>query len=168
MTAQLNQQSDSTQNLRNEQFLLTEYHEAATSYANGVDIGFSTTKTFVAIHGVLLTVQVSPTAGADGLEIVKTIQMVAPVFGMLTSLLLLALISLYFHHLNNCLDRCCQIEALFGGKLFTGNQAVPKQKGPNTGNALYVIAMCAFLLWAILAPWGLWFGGVVQMYQSLS
>jgi len=131
----------------NQDFLLAEYHEAATSYANGVDIGFNTTKTFFAVNGILITLQQTPEELVNNSQIVGYFQTVAPFFGLLTSVILGLFVSLYFKHLDNCRDRCSEIEKIYGGKLFSRNAKVA---GPivNTNNILFIFALFTFCGWA--------------------
>lgn len=139
----------------NTQFLLAEYHEAATSYANGVEIGFSTIKAFLAINGVLITLHQTPLELVNNSEVIQYLQQLAPYFGILLSFILVPFVSLYFKHLNNCLHRCCDIEEIFEGKLFSGNRDVSKTI-LNTKNILFFIAIVPGIMW------------VYSIYLSLS
>lgn len=155
MTTQTKSQREDTIAPPNDQFLFAEYHEAASSYANGVEIGFNTIKAFFAINGVLITIHQTPLSLVADSEIVGYLQDLAPVFGVMVSIILALFIPPYFRHLNNCLRRCCEIEAIYGGKLFNGNQRVADRK-LNTKTVLFFFATVP------LAMWG------YQLYLSLS
>lgn len=127
----------------------TEYHEAATSYANGVEIGFSTTKAFFAINGVLITIHQTPLDLVNNSEVIQYLQSLAPYFGVFVSLILGLFVSLYFKHLNNCLNRCCEIEDMFGGELFSENRKIAG-RFLNTQSILFLFSGAGFSVWLYL------------------
>lgn len=129
-----------------EKFFLAEYHEAAASYANGVEIGFRTNRGFFALNFILFTIQKTPPDIVNNSQIVSYFQTFAPLVGFVASLLYAPFVWLYFKHLDNCLDRCCEIESMFGGQLFTRNRGVPG-KILSTTTALYFFSVVAFVGW---------------------
>lgn len=141
--------------LQHDQFLFIEYSEAATSYANGVEIGIKLMTAFFTINGVLVAINQSPVGLVARSEVAEYLQQLAPVFGVIVSLLLAIFIPAYYRHLDNCLDRCCQIEGLFGGNLFIGNKKISERK-INSKAVLYVSALTPLVLW------------LYQLYLSLS
>ena len=140
----------------NQDFLMIEYQESAKSYSNGVDIGFSMTKYFLAANGVLITMQQAPLELVSSSETAQYLQNIAPLFGVLAGLILACFINLYFNHLGNCLTRCCQIEQNFGGRLFRGNSEVGESK-INTKLVLWFFAIVSLAFWT---------GQLVYVYKS--
>jgi hypothetical protein len=135
------------------EFRLAEYHEAATSSANGVEIGFNSTKAFFAINTALIAIFFSPTDVFANADILLYLQGLAPIFGVISSFILAFLIQPYFGYLDNRLTCCVAIEDIYDGKLFKGNEELGR-RWVDTQRMLFVLAAVTFLVWGY------------QLYQS--
>jgi hypothetical protein len=132
--------------MEDKEFALVEYQKSAEMYSRGVDIGFSATQNFLILNGILITTfQLQSTAGG-GFAMIERIQSLAPWAGLLLSLGYLFCVSPYQSHLNNCLERCIEIEAKYGGLLFTRNHRISNRK-IHTGLLLYVVAVASISTW---------------------
>lgn len=136
-----------------EHYLLAEYHEAANAYFKGVDIGFTTVKSYITINGLFaaligaLSDPKGPLPAAMS-EMVKVI----PWFALVASFALLMGLPHYFKHLGNCSLRCAEIEAEFGGRLFTKlNGIATGGKKFNTGIGLIIIISSVVFFWLYFA-----------------
>jgi hypothetical protein len=131
------------------EFRLVEYHEAASSYANGVEIGFNSTKGFFAINAALIAIYFSPTDTFASVNILLYLQSLAPIFGIVSGAVLAVLIPPYFQHLENCRTRCTVIEGIYGGTLFKGNDKVGR-RWADTRWMLFGLAAVALFGWGLL------------------
>lgn len=132
--------------MQDKDFLLVEYQEAAKSYANGVDIGFSSAKHFIVINGIFIALFNTPEKIIESSLTMQNFLMLTPGFGVFIAIILFLFTNHYFNHLNNCLDRCVSIEERFGGNLFSGNSDITKKK-INTHFILKTIALLFGVLW---------------------
>lgn len=108
-----------TNEVKREQFILTEYHESANAYFKGVELMFNTTKGFVTINGLfaaligaLSSKDVAISGAADMIRMV-------PWLAIITSLGMFFAVPHAFNHLENCRARCQSIEEELGGRMFT-------------------------------------------------
>jgi hypothetical protein len=100
-------------------FAFTEYHEAANAYFKGVDIGYTAVKSYITINGLfaaLIGALADPKPGIMSSlgEMVKLV----PWFAVVASLALVACVGHYNRHLENCRNRCEEIEIEYGGRFF--------------------------------------------------
>lgn len=103
-----------------EKFILAEYHEAANAYFKGVDIGYATVKSYITLNGLfaaLIGALADPKA--DAMKAAAEMIKLVPAFAIIASVTLLLALPHYFRHLENCRRRCEEIEASYGGQLFT-------------------------------------------------
>jgi hypothetical protein len=126
---------------RSDQFCLAEYHEATNAYFKGVDIGYTSVKSYVTING-LFAALVGALADPKGplpaslAEVVKFI----PWFAVAISLSLMIALPHYFRHLNNCSDRAAELEATFDGALFSRLKKISDSRSSfNTGLGLLLM-----------------------------
>lgn len=133
--------------MRSDEFLIAEYHEAATSYANGVTIGFNTSRNFVVANTVLLALHNTPEIVLSTSDTIRHITSVTPFIGVFICLILAIMLPTYYKHLNNCRDRCAELEKHFGGKLFSKNQKIGEKKF-NTQTVLVLLSILFACLWA--------------------
>jgi hypothetical protein len=132
--------------MEDKEFAFVEYQKSAEMYSRGVDIGFSATQNFLILNGILITTfQLQNTPGG-GLAIIERIQTMAPWAGLLLSFAYLLCVSPYQSHLDNCLERCIEIEKNYGGLLFTRNHQISKRK-IHTGLLLYGVALASIVTW---------------------
>ncbi|MBZ9988757.1 hypothetical protein LB572_16785 [Mesorhizobium sp. BH1-1-5] len=132
--------------MEDKEFMLIEYQKSAEMYSRGVDIGFSATKNFLILNGILVTAFQLQNSSGGGLDLIKRIQILAPWAGLVLSVVYLLCVSPYQSHLKNCLVRCVEIEEKFGGFLFTRNNQISGRK-IHTGIFLYAISLVFIAAW---------------------
>lgn len=135
------------------EYVLAEYREAANAYFKGVDIGYTGVRGYITINllfatalGVLAEPKI-PTLLAAG-----DVGRLIPIFALLTSTGFFSAFPHYFRHLKNCQHRCQELEALWGGLLFTRlNRIAGNQIKVGGAIGAIIITVPLILFWVILA-----------------
>jgi hypothetical protein len=130
--------------------VLVEYQEAAKSYANGVDIGFTSCKNLLVINSVFAAIYQTSASGVSPESSLAYLQNNVPYLGMLLAVFLALCVKPYFRHLNNCLLRCSELEAKFDGKLFTRNLSIGNRR-VNTSSILFTMSAVIFCGWLLMS-----------------
>jgi hypothetical protein len=129
---------------------LIEYQEAAKSYANGVEVGFSTSKNLLVLNSVFAAIYQTNVGSENSDSHIIYLQNNVPYLGMLLAVFLALCIRPYYRHLNNCLARCVELESQFGGQLFSRNQKIGRRK-INTETILFLLSAAIFLGWMLMS-----------------
>ncbi len=129
-------------------FLLTEYDQAAKAYFAGVLAGQDFFRQYLYGNGVL-GVFFGAAAGLlkDHATVAKAALVSIPIVAIISSLVLLRAMSLYDRHLDNCQNRCSEIEAEFGGKIFTRIGDIGKATSMGATTGLRLICCVFTLFW---------------------
>lgn len=140
-------------------FLKTEYQEAAKAYSLGVQAGQDLMRQFLS-GNVFLATLFGAVAGVTqnyGLKIRWPI-VIIPVFAILASVTMISTVPHYRNLLNACRRRCCEIERMFGGSLYTGITAVSDGARFGAVFGLSVICVTFTLFWIamLLIAWKLY------------
>lgn len=110
--------SDTPQD-RSVDFLVVEYGKAIETYALGVNLGMTYVRVFLVAQGILFALFAAalrvPLSSYWG----EVIVLVVAAVGIFSSLTLRQFTRYYRQHLENCARRSAEIEAEFGGKLFS-------------------------------------------------
>jgi hypothetical protein len=134
-----------------DQFILAEYREAANAYFKGVDIGYTTVKSYITINGLFVAIVVAEPKGAVPAALSGIVRIV-PWFALVTSLSLMVALPHYFRHLNNCSHRCAELEEKFDGRLFRRLSNIASTKNSfNTGIGISMIVGIIAALWIYFA-----------------
>lgn len=138
----------------NEDFGLIEYKEAANAYFRGVDIGFATLKSYFTFNTLLAAVVGYAFGSSASTKLAASpFVALAPVFGIVASLVFLASLGHYYRHLENCRMRCEEIEKARGGALFTrlGRIARPDKPSFSTMLGLLSIMLLFIAAWFLVS-----------------
>ena len=128
-----------------EDFSHLEYEIAADTYKHGVNIGYTVIKNFVALQAVFFAATgLGKSSAAVSLGYVKAI----PIFALFSCILLGGAFKYYKKHLDNCRDRCSEIESKYEGSLFLKIAAIDKKGGWVDAEFLfYCIVLLFILVW---------------------
>ena len=135
------------------EFAMAEYHEAANAYFKGVDIGYTSVKSYITINGLfaaLIGALAEPKSGvlSSMSEMVKLV----PWFALVASFALFVALPHYFRHLENCRKRCEEIETVYGGLLFTRLGRIAHRRSSfNSGLGLIIIIGSIVSFWLYFA-----------------
>jgi hypothetical protein len=131
---------------------LAEYHEAASAYHRGTEIGWTAVRGYITIN-VLFVALIGAISERRPEEIISAGDMVkaVPFVALFVSLLLLLILPYYYRHLENCRRRAEEIEKTFGGKLFTRLGAIGRTGGFTTAVGLPLIILSIFGFWLYFA-----------------
>jgi len=142
-------------NKDDKEFQLLEYTVASTAYHNGVTIGYTVIRNYIALNavffaGISIGYNPSTTSVAEVSNYVKII----PVVGVICAFIFLCIFPYYKEHLDNCQNRCADIEKNYGGKLFTRMAAI-ETRGENIldarrgFNTILIVVLSVWLLTAM-------------------
>ena len=141
------------------QFLLTEYKEASGDFFKGIDIGINYMKSYLVLNGILLAAfgisnpisgDISPQARAIDATGAKVIFPMLSFFGICVSLLFWSIVPYYEKQLLGCGIRCREIEAKFGGKLYTRIVAINEDRSRfiTTTRGVRIVCFVFIVMWS--------------------
>jgi len=107
------------------QFEHLEYRAAVDTYMHGVNIGYTVIRNFVALQAVFFA---ATGLGKNSTEISPGFVKAIPIFAIISGIILGVAFLYYKKHLDNCQDRCAEIEANNSGLLFTRMKEIEKGK----------------------------------------
>ncbi len=136
------------------EFNYVEYKEACAAYFHGVDIGYTVIRHYATVNallviliGALATSEVkNPVLPAPG-DIVR----IVPWIAIILSVALAMILPHYWNHLENCRNRCVEIEKLYGGRLFSKLAEIETTTWFSTAGGLRSIILLVLLLWLLFA-----------------
>lgn len=137
-------------------FQLAEYRESANAYFKGVDIGYTTVRSYITINGLFAALIGALAEPKGQLLALSEITKIIPFFALVASLALIAALPHYYKHLENCRLRCEQIERLRGGKLFTELGVVEKGSWFTSNAGLKTVIYSIVVFWVYFAIRGLY------------
>jgi hypothetical protein len=132
-------------------FLLVEYREAANAYFKGVDIGWNGLKFYITLNGFFATI-IGVFTGRQEHAIIAATDIInlSPIVVLGLSAAFVLILPHYFKHLENCRQRCEQIEIMHGGQLFTDLEKIRRDK-INAIPVVISILLSIALLWSVVA-----------------
>ncbi len=148
--------SDLNMNLNDSQkleLLKIEYSEAISTYFRGVDIGINWMKSYFVLNGLLLALYGTILKLIENpSEITKFVYIlhVIPAIGIVGAILIMLFIPFYRQQLENCQNRCEDIENFFGGQLFHKiiNTSENKERNFDVMKLISSISIIFIILWA--------------------
>ena len=135
-------------------FILSEYREASGNFFKGIDIGINYSRSFVLLNGILLSsIKWSGSLGDYEKQIIPDyIYLLVATVGIVLSILQFAIVPYYDRQLDNCGERCIEIEKIFGGQLYTKivmTNRDSKRKITTTGT-VKIVSILFLLIWIVI------------------
>jgi hypothetical protein len=133
------------------EFLHREYQEAAKAYARGVQTGLDLFRQYLLGTGVLGALFGAAVGMLkDQFGVGRYVVLIVPTVGIIASVVFILILKQYKRQLNNSRQRCEEIEALFGGKLFSGIAKISNSTRLDTVLAVQIVCGVFIALWTII------------------